>query len=87
MKPMEPPPGGGSFGDFVWSEVAIYLSPDLADKYFFSLSRDYALMREDHWEAFLQSIANEPVMLDPVHTWRNPMEQRPACMRKSNPTE
>ncbi len=68
-------------------EVAMYLSPELADRYFFSLSRDYALMREDHWEAFLQSIANEPVMLDAVHTWRNPMEQRPAYMRKAHPTE
>lgn len=65
-------------------EVAMYLSPELADRYFFSLSRDYALMREDHWEAFLQSIANEPVMLDAVHTWRNPMEQRPAYMRKAH---
>ncbi|MEA3266785.1 MAG: hypothetical protein U9P42_07570 [Candidatus Fermentibacteria bacterium] len=68
-------------------EVAMYLSPELADEYFFSLSRDYALMREDHWEAFLESIANEPVMLDAVHTWRNPMEQRPAYMRKTHPEE
>ena len=64
-------------------EVAMYLNPGLADRYFISLSRDYALMREDHWEAFLQSIASEPVMLDAVHTWRNPMEQRPAYMRKA----
>ncbi|MCK5841841.1 MAG: hypothetical protein KAH31_06725 [Candidatus Sabulitectum sp.] len=65
-------------------EVAMYLSPELADRYFFSLSRDYALMREDHWEAFVQSIANEPVMLEAVHTWRNPMEQRPAYMQKAH---
>ena len=39
-------------------------------------------MREDHWEAFMLSIANEPLMLEAVHTWRNPLEQRPAYMMK-----
>ena len=63
-------------------EVAMYLSPVLAEQYFLPLSRDYALMREDHWEAFTHSISNEPVMLEAVHTWRNPLEQRPAYMRK-----
>jgi hypothetical protein len=63
-------------------EVAMYLSPELAELYFVPLSRDYALMREDHWESFMDSIANEPVMLEAVRTWRNPLEQRPAYMRK-----
>ena len=63
-------------------EVAMYLSPELAEQYFLPLSRDYALMREDHWEAFMRSIANEPVMLEAVSTWRNPQEQRPAYMMK-----
>ncbi|MCD4700828.1 MAG: hypothetical protein K8S24_03130, partial [Candidatus Aegiribacteria sp.] len=63
-------------------EVAMYLSPELAEQYFLPLSRDYALMREDHWEAFVLSIANEPVMLEAVRTWRNPHEQRPAYMMK-----
>jgi len=63
-------------------EVAMYLSPELAVEYFIPLSRDYALMREDHWEAFMRSIANEPVMLEAVCTWRNPLEQRPAYMMK-----
>ena len=63
-------------------EVAMYLSPELADKYYLRLSGDYALMREDHWEDFMRSIANEPVMLEAVRTWRNPLEQRPAYMRK-----
>ena len=63
-------------------EVAMYLSPELAERYFLPLSWDYALMREDYWEAFMDSIADEPVMLDAVRTWRNPYEQRPAYMRK-----
>jgi len=63
-------------------EVAMYLSPELAEQYFVPLSRDYALMREDHWEAFMRSIANEPVMLEAVHNWRNPCEQRPGYMMK-----
>ncbi len=63
-------------------EVAMYLSPELAEQYFLPLSWDYALMREDHWEVFLRSIASEPVMLEAVRTWRNPHEQRPAYMMK-----
>ncbi len=63
-------------------EVAMYLSPELAELYFLPLSRDYALMREDHWEAFMLSIENEPLMLEAVRTWRNPLEQRPGYMMK-----
>jgi hypothetical protein len=63
-------------------EVAMYLSPEVAKQYFLPLSRDYALMREDHWEAFLRSIASEPVMLEAVRTWRNPHERRPGYMMK-----
>lgn len=63
-------------------EVAMYLSPELAEQYFLPLSRDYALMREDHWEAFVRSIANDAVMMEAVRTWRNPHEQRPAYMMK-----
>lgn len=57
----------------------MYLSPELAEQYFLPLSRDYSLMREDHWEAFM---LNEPLMLEAVRTWRNPLEQRPAYMMK-----
>ena len=63
-------------------EISYYLSPETADNYYIGLSGDYGLLREDHWEAFLDSIANDPVMLEAVHTWRNPLEQRPAYMRK-----
>ena len=63
-------------------EVAMYLSPEIAEQYFLPLSRDYALMREDYWEAFMRSIANDPVMLEAVRTWRNPLEQRPGYMMK-----
>jgi hypothetical protein len=63
-------------------EVAMYLSPELAEQHFMPLTGDYALMREDHWEAFMRSIANDPVMLEAVHTWRNPYEQRPGYMMK-----
>ncbi len=63
-------------------EVVLYLSSQVADQYFLPLSRDYSLMREDHWEAFMLSIANEPMMLEAVRTWRNPLEQRPGYMMK-----
>jgi hypothetical protein len=63
-------------------EVSLYLDPSVADSFFIPLSRDYALLREDHWEAFLRSIADEPVMLEAVRTWRNPLERRPAYLRK-----
>ena len=65
-------------------EISYYLSPAAADSYFIRLSEDYGLLREDQWEAFLESIADEPVMLEAVRTWRNPHELRPAYMRKGN---
>jgi len=65
-------------------EVAMYLGNQAAEQYFIPLSQDYALIREDYWEAFMQSIASDPVMLEAVSTWRNPLEQRPAYMTKEN---
>ncbi len=65
-------------------EVAMYLSPELAELYYMPLSRDYALMREDYWEVFMDSISSDPVMSEAVRTWRNPLEQRPAYMRQDS---
>ena len=58
-------------------EIAYYLSPDLAGRYYVRLSGDYGLLREDQWEAFMESISDDPVMMEAVNTWRNPHEQRP----------
>lgn len=66
----------------VRDEVAMYLSPETADRYFIRLAGDYALLREDCWEAFLESIAHEPVMLEAVYTWRNPTRLRPGYLMK-----
>jgi hypothetical protein len=63
-------------------EVAMYVGPEIADRYFIRLAGDYALLREDHWESFLAAIADEPVMLEAVHTWRNPTELRPGYLLK-----
>lgn len=71
----------GILGD----EVAMYLSPEIADSFFIRLTGDYALLREDHWESFLESIGNEPVMLEAVHTWRNPTRLRPGYLVKGRP--
>jgi hypothetical protein len=61
-------------------EFSYYLSPAVVDSYFVRLSSDYGLLREDKWEDFLESIVNEPVMLNAVDTWRNPLERRPTYL-------
>lgn len=61
-------------------EVAMYVGPEIADRYFIRLAEDYALIREDHWESFLAAIAGEPVMLEAVCTWRNPTKLRPGYL-------
>jgi hypothetical protein len=66
-------------------EVAMYLSPEIADRYFIRIAGDYALLREDHWESFLESIAHEPVMVEAVYTWRNPTQLRPGYLMKGRP--
>lgn len=63
-------------------EVAYYIGPDNADEYFIRLSGDYGLLREDRWEEFMEAISGEPVMLEALDTWRNPMEQRPEYLGK-----
>jgi hypothetical protein len=63
-------------------EVSLYLGPAVADSFFIPLSRDYGLLREDHWEEFLQKIADEPVMLEAVSDWRNPLDRRPDYLGK-----
>ncbi len=63
-------------------EVSYYLSPEIADRYFIRLSGDYGLLREDQWEAFMESIADDPVMMEAVDTWRNPLQQRPMYLVK-----
>lgn len=64
-------------------EISYYLSPELADRYFLRLSGDYGLLREDQWEAFLVSIADNHVMMDAVDTWRNPLDRRPVYLIKN----
>ncbi|MBN2585810.1 MAG: hypothetical protein JXR55_00825 [Candidatus Fermentibacteraceae bacterium] len=61
-------------------EFSYYIGPLMAERYFTRLRGDYGLIREDCWEAFLDSIAGDPVMMEAVDTWRNPMEQRPAYL-------
>ncbi len=63
-------------------EVSYYLSPEIADRYFVRLSGDYGLLREDQWEAFMESIADDPVMMEAVDIWRNPLQRRPAYLVK-----
>lgn len=64
-------------------EVSLYLGPATSDSFFIPLGRDYALMREDHWEEFLLEITDEPVMLEAVEgDWRNPLVRRPAYLRR-----
>ncbi|MBD3293879.1 hypothetical protein GF394_00135 [Candidatus Fermentibacteria bacterium] len=58
-------------------EVAYYIGRDEADIYFLRLKGDYGLLREDKWEEFIRAISDEPVMMEAVDTWRNPMERRP----------
>ncbi len=65
------------------SEIAYYLSPELAERYFVRLSGDYGLLREDQWEAFMESISDDPVMMEAVDTWRNPLEHRPLYLVKN----
>lgn len=64
-------------------EISYYLSPELADRYFLRLCGDYGLLREDQWEAFLVSIADDRVMMDAVDTWRNPLDRRPVYLIKN----
>ncbi len=64
-------------------EIAYYLSPELAGQYFIRLGGDYGLLREDQWEAFMDSISDDPVMMEAVNTWRNPHEQRPLYLVKN----
>lgn len=63
-------------------EVAYYIGPENADEHFIRLSGDYGLLREDRWEEFMEAISGEPVMLEALDTWRNPMEQRPEYLGK-----
>jgi hypothetical protein len=54
-------------GERVWritagilrNEVSLYLDPAVSDSFFIPLRRDYALLREDHWEASLLNIAGD----------------------------
>lgn len=63
-------------------EVAYYIGPENADEYFIRLIGDYGLLREDRWEEFMEAISGEPVILEALDTWRNPMEQRPEYLGK-----
>ena len=64
-------------------EISYYLSPGAADSFFIRLSGDYGLLREDQWEAFLVSIADDRVMNDAVDNWRNPLDRRPVYLIKN----
>ena len=58
-------------------EVSYYLSPETADHFFVRLGGDYGLLREDQWETFVERVSDDPVMMEAVETWRNPLEVRP----------
>ena len=62
------------------SEFRYYLAPVGMDTLFMPIQGDYCLLREDAWEAFMDSIADEPAMMQAAETWRNPLERRPAYL-------
>ncbi len=66
----------GILGD----EVSYYLSPDIAETRFVRLGGDYGLLREDHWETFVEKVSDDPVMMEAVEVWRNPLAVRPAFL-------
>jgi len=61
-------------------EARYYLGPAAADSLFFRLRGDYGLMREDAWEDFLMAVSSDPVMVEALDSWRNPMEVRPVYL-------
>ncbi|OPL19318.1 MAG: hypothetical protein AVO35_11265 [Candidatus Aegiribacteria sp. MLS_C] len=62
-------------GEFAW-----YLGSGAMDSLYRRLPGDYALLREDAWESFLEGIAGDPALLEAVGTWRNPMDVRPGYL-------